>query len=125
VLFVAWGTYLLVAGVTLFLSPRLLSNTVLNVHLRYGLKLGGTYITMTAGALWVLVGWSLFFRPRWARCVAALLCMYALSAGFASALIFGDKSSLTALWWGQMVASVVVWYLLRKQTRDYFQRPIA
>ncbi len=129
---IAWlfglsGIYLGAVGLVMLLAPKFISLETI-VHLGRpwlnGLELGGRYVFLLGGWLFLFIGLELRDLRNWARWAATLVCSYGIFLLIPIVSMAASNFRASLLWSGLgiIVRVVVVWYLWQEEVREAFEK---
>lgn len=116
--------YLSVLGLTMLLSPGVLS-MALGAPLLNGLETSGAYMFLLMGGIGAVLGLGLLRRHNYARRIAiivALLGIVMLAPGVSGAVIEFHASKLATDGLGIIVRAAIVWYLYQPSVAESFSK---
>ena len=115
------GLYIFSVGVVILISPQTLSSGFILLR---GVEMGGPYMALLIGAVWVLIGWGLFGLHDWARLAAMLVIILGLGV-LVTRLAITASHSHRSLVWGAVevfVRLAMAWYLFSAPIGELFSK---
>jgi len=121
VLFLLLAGYLCVLGLTMLVSPGMVS-MALGAPLLHGLETAGPYMFLLTGGAGALIAWGLLRLHNWARRAAIAVGFIGLVmlVPTVSAAAMGFRWSLIRGALGIIVRAAVVWYLWQTPVAEQF-----
>jgi hypothetical protein len=112
-LFFLVAAYLIVIGITEFVTPGTLAMTRAT-GITYGRELDGPQTAISIGAGWALVAWGLYRLSNWARWCAVVLMVVGVAGSVPAVSAAARDLGWRFFWYGAqvMVRVVVIWYLI-------------